>query len=204
MKGFHYELVRKYNKTTRTYTESTNKVDTYTETMTLNYTHITDRSEAFGSILNKNNENGIRLNLFLKCEIANDGSMADYNNQKLCFIENNRFRDAEYSLTESIDLPKFSNYILLKPNNGVPTMVNLFVYLIFLFLGFGELYSLYLNNNCPNETYSIQKVISTRSMNTIDPKIENVSNDPSVLYQTQSYDRSVNINDLPDINQLIN
>jgi hypothetical protein len=121
----------------------------------------------------------IKLNLDLDVIYAEDGTCADYNIQKNAFYGRNKGRDQNMDMKETIDLQGFKPYNMVRVSDKNTPFINKYVYMLFTFVfPIVELFKLYINHFCEEQTYTIRKVISTR-------------NDLNTPYYIQKYETQI-------------
>jgi len=105
----------------------------------------------------------IKLALDLEFDFADNISRYDYEMQKSQFKFRNIYRDVHMDFSESLDVPGFTPYNMVRISDYRPACLNCCVYLIFTFLiPLGEFYKMYVNSFCIQQDYTIRKTVSTR------------------------------------------
>jgi hypothetical protein len=165
----------------------------------------------------------IKLHLKLNIYPSNDGTQKDLEKERESYYLLNRLRDTHIETWETFSINNFTEYNLVSVSENTPFFVNWFFYIIFVFLGFVELYKQYLDTLCITQNFEISKEFSSKRnislpINNAENEVINNSNfvsDPSNLsfhsnnqYQVYNYYNSNNSpsQDLPteeEINSFI-
>jgi hypothetical protein len=144
------------------------RVVTYRGSQDFNYYSSKDISGTFlletSKFLDKDfKKSYIKLKLDLEIDYAEDGTYNDYAIQRDSFYASNRYRDLHMDTWESTNLKGLNEYNLVKVSGNKAPFVNVTTYLVFtVLLPLVELYKMYINHYCEEQTYTIRKVISTR------------------------------------------
>jgi hypothetical protein len=201
-----YETYKDANGNTQTRSSQV-KITTYTGHENFYYYSWRDISGVFlldvAKFLNKNFQKAyIKLKLNLDINYADDGTFSDYTMQKFIFHARNRWRDVHMHTWETTDLPGMNKYNMVRVSDNKAPFVNACLYILFTLFPFIELYKIYVNLYCENQTYTLKKVVSSRTNLNVQanvvkyeihfPKIiiygsEVVYNQETILVQTSPY-----------------
>jgi hypothetical protein len=106
----------------------------------------------------------IKLHLDLDISYPEDGTSADYNLQMNAFLGRNKGRDQHVSVKEVRELPGLKQFHMVRVSEKTTPFVNKYVYMFFTFvIPLVELYKLYINQFCEEQSFTVRKVISTRN-----------------------------------------
>jgi len=169
---YHENITHHYHRNSNddvTFTTSTEKIITHQESKDFRYSSWRDVSGVFllnseKFLLDENsNKVFIKLILDLDLDFADDITRFDYERQKMDFKNMNSQRDIFLDFTESLNVPGFSQYNLVKISNEIPAGFNICTYLIFTFLiPLIEFYKIYIDSFCFEQEYTLKKIVSTR------------------------------------------
>jgi len=107
----------------------------------------------------------IKLNLLLSVTFDESISILDYENAKTEFWLRNKTERTEFVITEKVTLDNLDKIEcnLLTTSNYQPPFINCFFYVFFtVLIPIIQIYKLYFNFFCIEQSFTIKKVISTR------------------------------------------
>eukprot|EP00826_Nyctotherus_ovalis_P056394 TRINITY_DN759_c0_g1_i6.p1 TRINITY_DN759_c0_g1~~TRINITY_DN759_c0_g1_i6.p1 ORF type:complete len:320 (+),score=55.49 TRINITY_DN759_c0_g1_i6:156-1115(+) len=125
----------------------------------------------------------VRLRLRLKMEFANDGTAADFEQQKADFIAINK-RDVMFDYDEELVMQGYEEYNLVKISDAHPKAFGCGWFLFFTLLTFAEFYKMYMEKFCSDQEFTIIKMVSSRQNLNTPQMIRNYEQmGPSVAYK---------------------
>ena len=104
----------------------------------------------------------IKLELSPEINLADTISYLDWEKEKKSFDEKNEHKDEFYIFRETRSIPELVKYNLIRLGNSDSCIVSDCIFILFIFLTFGELYKSYVNSLCVNQKFKIRKIVSTR------------------------------------------
>lgn len=134
----------------------------------------------------------IKLHLDYKISFNDPITWADYVYQKYLFLQNNQYRDTNFSFYENWFIKGFEELIMVKIAEDDPCSVNFFWFFLFTILPFAELYKIYVESLSIHQEFTIKKTISTRyDLNSPEIAPQYQSTVPQINLIVQSYTFSV-------------
>lgn len=125
----------------------------------------------------------VRLRLKNKMEFANDGTAADFDQQKANFITANK-RDVMFDYEDKLVLKGFEEYKLVRVSDAHPSVFGCGWFFLFTLLTFAEFYKMYMEKFCSDQEFTIIKLVSTRQDLSAPQMIRNYeAMGPSVIYK---------------------
>ena len=108
-------------------------------------------------------KNYIKLRLDEEIIFADSETAHEYEIKKSAFIRmvKRQYQDSNYRIVERKHIPGLINYNLISIKNKEPAGIAFYIFIIFIFLSFGELYKIYLNPFCSYQLFIIKKIVTT-------------------------------------------
>jgi hypothetical protein len=175
--SFHVQCY--HNETRTTYETDSNgnskweteefRVNTYQETEHFSYFWCKDISGTFLLETTKFIDKAfkkvyIKLELDLEVIRSDDGTEDDYITQRNAFYKRNEGKDDYMSTSETTHLRDFNQHNLVRVSDNPALFVNTcFYFFLTLIVPLVEFYKIYVNLYCEEQTFTIRKVISSRS-----------------------------------------
>jgi len=127
----------------------------------------------------------VKLHLSLAMKLAEDGTEADFHNQKRSFIDRNN-RDDHYDYYEKLELRDYNpknDHTLVRVTDFNPPCFSYWWFILFTLLTVAEFYKIYMDKYCTVQKFTIVKVVSSRQdLNAPQYVQEYVTSTPSIIY----------------------
>jgi len=183
---YHYEIT--FSKKGRL---SRKRVVTYRETQSFPYVSWRDISGPFNldtSGVSQENKSLLKLRLNKSLELANDGTIQDYNYFKDCMTFRLQYVDECFNLTEYTFIPGFDDKTLVQMADQVPCIATVGCFTCCFLLIFGEFYKLCFNNNCSFQEFTLRKInSSTQDLNANMQSQEYLAQAPKIILKGMEY-----------------
>lgn len=192
---FHTEVIIEKTKDKKGSTESetrrTEKVTTFRDNRQFMYYSVKDISGLFKLDIPSayvNQKPYIKLYLEKEINFAEPISFSDYKYQKEQFWSEHRMRDQQIEITETRDIPNFSNYNLVKTGVTEPKYIGVFWYILFTIIPVTQFYRNYFDSLCFEQKFTIRKLLSTRyNLNEAEFASKYSAFNPSLSLNEQKY-----------------
>lgn len=192
---FHTEVIIEKTKnkkdSKKSETRRTQRVTTFRDNRQFMYYSVKDISGLFKLDIPSaymNQKPFIKLYLDKEINFAEPISFADYKCQKEKFWSEHRMRDQQIEVTETRDIPNFSNYNLVKTGFSEPKYIGVFWYILFSIIPVTQLYRNYFDSLCFEQKFTIRKILSTRyNLNEAEYALKYNAFNPSLSLGNQKY-----------------
>ncbi len=105
----------------------------------------------------------IKLHLSSQVNVANDGSLYDYYMLKNAMIARNKDRDTDFWSDETIEIPGFQEFNLIKFGSEMPPLISKAMFWVATFLQVIEIYKVIFKSHTIIQEYKITKLLSSRA-----------------------------------------
>ena len=190
---YHYET-RTYttydskgNRSTRT---ETVRVVTSVNTMFFRYYSSRDVSGLFKLNYDKSKVSDkfyVKLELLSSIDFADSVTYNDWIEQKEKFCDENRHKDIYMDFMQKEIIEGLTTYNLINITENNPCGMSILWYIFFLFIGFAQIYKIYINSKCIYKSFKLRKIISTRyDLSTEECDIKYKKFDPVIDFEDET------------------
>jgi len=129
----------------------------------------------------------VKLELLSSIDFADSVTYNDWIEQKEKFCEENRYKDIYMDFMQKDIIEGLTTYNLINITENNPYGMSIFWYIFFLFIGFAQIYKIYINSKCIYKSFKLRKIISTRyDLSTEECDIKYKKFDPVIDFEDET------------------